>query len=464
MRIRGLAMVAVALAVAAVAAWAKGGNAPPAGPPTFPPTIHTVVLEDSQGRPAAGGTVRLLDASGSDERNQWVAPDAEGTADGTGLVKLSCPNDMANPRVGWELGCFFAWRGDEAVFGCRSKLVEGARIRLAPGKRVVGRVVGPDGKPLTGARARVAIAGSEEWHYVDAEIAADGSLKSPPFPPEALKHAETHVEARAPGFVDVSVPISLASIDKPIEVRFAAARRVRGKVKADDPVLGAVLHTSDYHHGPQATVAADGTFVVDGIAPATRRLYLTSKSHAPRILELTGDKSDVDLGVVALARGHAVAGKIAKGGMMTVGLVDDQGVGVAWIDTDQRAVYEFAHVDAGIDHVAARIGGAGGELWVFERGKLDGEHDVPPFALTFEDAYGKRQLVASAQITWSGGGRKETTNVRMFSYTLGVTVVRFHLPGPGALRIEIDGAEPIELKQVDVDAFGHGSAKVVVAK
>jgi hypothetical protein len=131
---------------------------------------------------------------------------------------------------------------------------------------------------------------------------------------------------------------------------------------------------------------------------------------------------------------------------------------------DVRAVFDFAHVGAGIDHVAARVGGPGGELWVFEPGKLDGELAAPPFEIAFEDAAGAPALVATARIVWSDGAHEQSVPVRMFSYTLGVTTVRVRLPGAGALRVEIDGAKPVTIERVAVDAEGRGSAKVVVSR
>lgn len=456
MRTRWIA--AALVASAAGAAGTRGGGAQAA-----PASGIDVAIETAAGRPAEMASVLLLGMGGSDREGNWLIAPRPLLTKSDGHVQWPAWTDHA---------CFFAWKDDEAAFECGVALASNPaqhRLRLVSARRIVARAIGPDGRPAKGVRARIAIAGAQEWHFLDAEVAADGTLSFPPIPPDALRNHETHIEARAPGCVEAQVPVTPESVGKTIPVSLVAARRVHGTVRADDAVRGAVLHTDDFWHGPRATIATDGSFAIDSLAPGTRRLYLTSKSHAPRVLDLPEAQGDVDLGVVALERGRAVSGKVlaaggGKGGEMSVGLIDDRGVGVAWIDTDVRAAYDFPHVGKGIDHLAARRGGPGGDLWIFDRGKLDGDLAAPPFEVRFEDSSGARALVEAARITWSDGTRKETIPVRMFSYTAGVSAVRLRLPGPGSLRVEVEGAKPVMVEHADVDADGRGSCTVVVAK
>src|SRR5262245_7613545 len=151
--------------------------------------------------------------------------------------------------------CLVAFLGDQAALRCELKDVSSARatpiyeLRLEPAKTISGRVLGADGKPVAGVRLRLAIAGEQEWHFVDAEIAEDGKFRLAPVPSRLLRTPDTHIEARAPGCVEARVKIDEKAASAPVEVRFVRARILRGRLHAADAIRDATVRTSDKWHG-----------------------------------------------------------------------------------------------------------------------------------------------------------------------------------------------------------------------
>ena len=470
----GVRVLSVILVAAALAAAASAGD-----DDRRPGT--RVVVTGADGKPAADATVIALNPGGFDAEGGWLSADDFGgslrgpNVRGPARSATTDVNGVATLSFSTSQLCLFASRDGEAALHCavaESKLEDGTTayaLKLEPAKAITGRLLGADGKPVAGARLRLAVAGEQEWHFLDADLAADGTYRLPPVPGRLLRNPESHIEARAPRSVEAHVAVGEKDAGRAVDVRFVRARVLRGKLHVEGPIHNASVRTSDVWHGPRAKPGADGSFAMDGISPATRRVYVVSRSHATRIIEVPAGNGDADLGVIEVEPGRAVSGKIvasdgAKPGALTVGLVDDQGWELATMDTDVRGVYDFAHVGAGADHLVARAGGAGGEIWLFERGKLGGEMPVPPFALKFQDPAGRPALVEVARLKWTAGASTETSIVRMVSYTLGVRTVRMRLPGPGSLRVEIEGSDPVVLDKVEVAADGTGEATVTVGK
>lgn len=471
-----MARVRTVLGIAAAACFAVAATA---GDDDNRPASR-IVVQTADGKPADGATVTILSLAGFGTHGAWLRVDRnEGMRGGVAPIStrraVTDAGGVAKLPFGTDHLCLIASREDEGTLQCavpRSSLegrVGTYEVRLEPAKALTGRLLGPDGKPVASARLRLAVAGGEEWHFLEAEIAKDGAFRLPPVPGRLLAEPETRLEARAPGCVEARVALGEKDAGREVEVRFARARVVRGRLHAADAIRDAWVRTSNVWHDEQVKAGDDGAFTMDWIPPATRRLYVDSRSHATRVVELPAGDGDADLGVIELEPGRGVNGKLIgpdgrKGEGLTVGLVDDQGWELATTDTDARGVFDVAHAGKDVDHVVVRAGGAGGELWLFERGKLGGEMPAPPFVVKFQGAGGDPVLVEVARLVWSAGDKTETSVVRMVAYTLGVRTVRLRLPGPGSLRVEIDGREPVVLDKVEVAADGTGEATVTVRK
>jgi len=254
--------------------------------------------------------------------------------------------------------------------------------------------------------------------------------------------------------------VLLAGAGAPLAI--VPTRRATGAIRSDLPVRDAVVRTADFRDGPRASVGRDGKFALDGISSDVRRLYVTSTSHATRIVDLPSGTNDVDVGVVAIDVGRTLRCKLLGADDASVALVDDDGVALAAID-HVRGAFELSHVGTGGVRFAARVGGPGGALWLFETRKFEGEFTAPPFEIRFNTAP-TGAFAESGRITWTGMDGTDTIPFRMFSYTLGVSSVRLRLHGPGKLVVEIPGAKPVVVEHVDVAADGSGAAEIVVAR
>src|SRR5262245_53358090 len=134
--------------------------------------MSLVDVTGADGMPAKGAMVTAVPMSGFEMHGEWSEPLREfSMTDANGRAALPSQSNHV---------CLFAFLGDQAALRCAVKDVSSVRatpiyeLRLEPAKTISGRVLGADGKPVAGVRLRLAIAGGQEWHYLDAEIAEDG--------------------------------------------------------------------------------------------------------------------------------------------------------------------------------------------------------------------------------------------------------------------------------------------------
>jgi hypothetical protein len=283
--------IAAVVALAAGAAWAKGGKAPP--PPAKPAML--VEVTDTTGKPIAGAQVAVLDIEDgwTGWRRDLAVTDAKGIAAFTTSM---------NPL------CLLAWTDTDAgIVGDQQlkKPPEKMSIAISAGSRVTGRIVGLDGKPARGARCRVRAHDPHEWHHFDADVAADGTIKLPTMPRELVEEDDAVLEYSADGKPVMSRRLADFADGKPVDLTFPPPRHVTGRLVGADgrPIVGGEVHTADWLNGPKTSADANGNFDFGPLKSDVDRVFVTSASHGDAAEAVPAGDGTISLGDVKLPVG-----------------------------------------------------------------------------------------------------------------------------------------------------------------
>jgi hypothetical protein len=180
------------------------------------------------------------------------------------------------------------------------------RLELARGVRLSGRVEGPDGRPLPGARVAVILPGG--WSSL-APLVACTATSAPDgrFELERVPAGSVLVTASHEGFLEspkrLVDPTASANGPDGLVLRLGAARSLTGRVQLEDgtAVSGARvratldprgardLHSVSRGAGSSATSGADGAFVIEGLGSGPFRLRAEAVGvGTPLVAELCG--------------------------------------------------------------------------------------------------------------------------------------------------------------------------------
>lgn len=199
--------------------------------------------------------------------------------------------ELRSCRRGQELGAFA--RGHAPALLTSLGDEEGARVSvrlvlLGPGGEVTGRVRGPAGEPVADAQVLV---GSEEQEFRRVFVPGEGELAGT-VAPARLVRTDTEGRFQALGVPPGRVPLAVraegyavsrseivldASGPAAVEVMLEREARVRGRVLDEHgaPVPNAWLGLRGRHGvlDPTCTSAADGAYVLAGLAPGQNTLH-----------------------------------------------------------------------------------------------------------------------------------------------------------------------------------------------
>jgi hypothetical protein len=243
-RVRETAAPAAPDATQAPSAPAKPGEAPP---PTLP--FEVTVLR-SDGTPAAGSSVRLVDPTADD----WNSVVASAETDARGVATM---------RVHDETVRVVAWLGAEAQAPVDLVSLGDHRavtIRLAPAVRARGRVVLPGGEPAPGADVAIVASpwfGNEYGLTLTTKADADGRFELPPVVLAGMNVNMLHeVRARTADLATGSEDLDLDHPDAELVVRLVAGFTVRGRFvdAAGKPIEGVEIRIE----GSERKIASDG--------------------------------------------------------------------------------------------------------------------------------------------------------------------------------------------------------------
>ena len=262
-----------------------------------------------------------------------------------------------------------------AAVDVRAGGVGSAAIALAPAASVAGRVVDEKGKPVAGARVRIARGGGagRAWRPGAAPGAARETVTGPDgtFRLEPLTRANGEtLEASKSGYVSAERALTLASGQALTGVSLALRTGLSARGRVTDQ-QGAALAGAEVRvapaderggrrgfrggpadNAPDATTGGDGAFVVSGLEQGAYRVTVTRDGYAPKTapsLPVQAKAATVWPPIV-LSRGAGVAGTVKDGAGHPVigagvGLFSDGGM--LMTTTDASGAFRFDNLPPG---------------------------------------------------------------------------------------------------------------------
>lgn len=288
----------------------------------------TGTVSDVSGGPIAGAVVRFVPIHGV--LGVRAADGFAALTGDDGTFSLGVPDGLYRAAV---------THPDYVSQRRRVELRGGARqvdFALAPGGAVEGRVVrAADGTPVPFATVAYvretvttipgvgAISGAGRRGATAAD--ADGRFRI-----GGLESGALRLTARGGGGAtsgDTVVRLAIGEQVSGVELVVDSARTVRGRavdVATNQPASGVhvIARNADSSVPATAATGADGTFVIEGLAPGGYSLETDSDTYLPAGLptRVTVGGSDIDDAVVKLRRGYFVSGRVEPATVADVGL------------------------------------------------------------------------------------------------------------------------------------------------
>ncbi|HET8646572.1 MAG TPA: carboxypeptidase-like regulatory domain-containing protein, partial [Vicinamibacteria bacterium] len=188
---------------------------------------------------------------------------------------------------------------------------------LAPGGSLRGTVRGPDGKPLSAAAVSVA----SELGVFGGTATVRRTSEAGTFEAWGLPAGAYVVLVHQPGSGTAVRRVVLArNAEERVDVTLEPASRLRGRLVDEEqrPVRAAVALQEIEGQNVVATLGqvvtteadAEGRFLLAEVPRAAVSLAVTSQGYAPKRVEATVARPDMDLGDVVVERGLAIRGGV----------------------------------------------------------------------------------------------------------------------------------------------------------
>jgi protocatechuate 3,4-dioxygenase beta subunit len=160
--------------------------------------------------------------------------------------------------------------------------LEGLELTLPSGAIVVGRVFGPDERPLIGARV-AKVAGESSMVRMGGDNVTDGDGR---YRLEGLAPGVVSIEAEHPDWPRTVRDAELEPGLNTVDLRFEGGQPVSGRLVGTGgrAVADADVRLSApgrYWGGPATRSRADGTFEIPGVADGEYRLWVEAEGFAP---------------------------------------------------------------------------------------------------------------------------------------------------------------------------------------
>jgi Carboxypeptidase regulatory-like domain len=186
-------------------------------------------------------------------------------------------------------------------------------VALDRGRRVHGRVLSPDGRPLDGASVGVEQTGNSFSSYINTHRGMiETTDESGEYELQSVSKAAMTIGATRPGYQSRSVTVEAGENDRTIDIVLSAGRKAAGRVVDEHgaPVADARVDATAIGHqsnSQEATTDASGNFVLQGLG-AGRYNFHASK---PRVGMAQVNDVDIAAGpVVITLRAAAAPGTI----------------------------------------------------------------------------------------------------------------------------------------------------------
>ena len=359
-------------------------------------------------------------------------------------------------------------------------------VELETGVKLVGRVTGPDGSPLSG----VAVApdqSSRGGRVMRFDMMGSTTVTDPKgeYTIEALEPGEKSFTFSRSGYVTEQRTVNLSGKEVRSDVQLSSGLRIAGTVVTEGgaPVADALVRASsasDSMFGREAHSDANGNFQFEGLAPGHYTFNAAKSGYASGIVR------DVDVSTGAPVRvtmksggtisGH-VSGLTAEELQQTTVFASAAGAGNSSAPVDAGGNYRMEGAPTGTVRVVARVGGGfGGANKSSEpksvvldpgssatadiefksntvvRGRVTRAGKPMPNAMVmFFPKGGKAQTNASA--TADGNGAYELTGLADGPYN--VSVVNFERMSPFATTYEVKGSGTFDIDIRTSSVRGH---------
>ncbi|HEV7768545.1 MAG TPA: carboxypeptidase regulatory-like domain-containing protein, partial [Thermoanaerobaculia bacterium] len=188
--------------------------------------------------------------------------------------------------------------------------MEGLELQLDAGVKLVGRVTGSNGSPLSDVDVRVlpSATGGFAMTGMDRTATTDANGE---YVIEAIEAGEENVSFQHAKHATVRKPVTLKGRETRLDVQLASGGRVTGSVvtEAGAPVADAQVEAYSPSGSESARTNASGTFEFDSVSPGRYRFSANKTGYA----EGTIDDVDVSSGTpvrIVLKTGGSIYGRI----------------------------------------------------------------------------------------------------------------------------------------------------------
>lgn len=239
------------------------------------------------------------------------------------------------------------------------KTVTGVEIELDPGVRLIGKVTGPSGAPLSDVRVRVAPSATGSFAVRGTERTATTDA-SGEYVLDSLEAGEETIVFSHARHAPLSKTVTLKGAETRLDAQLSAGHRVTGVVVTDSGAPVAEAEVEARHAGAPIQLArtnASGTFELESLADGRYRFTAMKPGYADGIVE------DVDVSAgapvrITLAAGGTLYGRVTglsaqelSGAMVEA----NSGGRFASAAVDANGSYRMEGVPAGTVRVSASV-------------------------------------------------------------------------------------------------------------
>jgi protocatechuate 3,4-dioxygenase beta subunit len=248
------------------------------------------------------------------------------------------------------------------------KPLDSVDVGLDTGVKLVGRVTGPDGAPLSGVTVSeddMAAPGGRGVMRVNAGVGGGGAMTDPngEYAIDSLEPGEKTFTFNRAGYLSDQKTVSLSNKETRLDEQLSSGQSAMGQVVTDagGPVSDATISASSAAEGFGQRVAhsdANGNFQFEGLAPGHYTFTASKHGYAPGVLRdfdiSTGAPVRVVMSSGGIITGHVTG--LAPSDLATATVTANNTNGNASSPVDSSGNYQIQGAPTGTVRVSARTG------------------------------------------------------------------------------------------------------------